>query len=125
MSLRFPLVLALLAACERPQVEVNTGPADSTEYNRKALTAAVDEYVANGRTTQAFGELAQTVLKLRPGMDRTVAEEAELKLVVLALAPVKSVQAKTMAEQVDALALTVWPTLLSPVLPVDVVRAET
>ena len=124
MIFRLTLVLALLAACERPQVEVNTGPADSTEYNRKALTAAVDEYVANGRTTQAFGELAQTVLKLRPGMDRTVAEEAELKLVVLALAPVKSVQAKSMAEQVDALALTVWPTLLSPVIEQDAVLIQ-
>jgi len=117
MSPRLTLVVALLAACERPSVDVVTG--DSSDYNRRALSAAVDEFVANGRTNQAYAELANTVLELRPGMDRTVAEEAELKLVVLALPPVKSVQAKSMAEQVDALALTVWPTLLSPPIEAD------
>lgn len=124
MSLRFTLVLGLLAACERPVIEVTTGAADSTEYNRKALTVAVDEYVADGRTPQAFAELSKTVSTLRPGMDRTVAAEAELKLVVLALAPVKSVQAKSMAEQVDALALTVWPALLAPPIEPDKVLIE-
>lgn len=124
MSLRLTLVLALLAACERPEIEVSPAAGDSTEYNRKALSAAVDEYVENGRSTQAYAELAQSVLALRPGMDRTVAEEAELKLMVLALAPVKSVQAKSIAEQVDALALTVWPTLLSPAIEQDAVLIQ-
>jgi len=44
--------------------------------------------------------------------------------VVLALPPVKSVQAKSMAEQVDALALTVWPTLLSPTIEADAVLIQ-
>jgi hypothetical protein len=122
MRSRLTLALVLIAACDRPAVEVRSG--DDTDYNRKALSAAVDEYVKSGRTTQAYAELAQTVLELRPGMDRTVAEEAELKLVVLALPPVKSVQAKSMAEQVDALALTVWPTLLSPPIEADAVLIQ-
>jgi len=73
MRLRLTLALALLAACERPSIEVTAG--DSSDYNRRALTAAVDEFVANGRTAQAYAELAHAVLELRPGMDRTVAEE--------------------------------------------------
>ena len=122
MSLRLTLVLSLLAACERPTVEVRKG--DATDYNHKALNAAVDEFVANGRSTQAYAELSRDLLVLRPGMDRTVAEEAELKLVVLALGPIKSVQAKSMAEQVNELALTVWPTLLSPPVEADAVLIQ-
>jgi hypothetical protein len=52
-------------------------------------------------------------------MDRTVADEAELKMVVLAVGPVQSVQHKPLADQVDALALTVWPTLLSPAIEAE------
>ncbi|MDB4962402.1 MAG: hypothetical protein JWP01_2401, partial [Myxococcales bacterium] len=116
------VVVALLTACGEEKIEVTSG--DSADYNRKALHAAVDEFVADGRTPQAFAELAATVLTLRSGMDRTVAEEAELKLVVLALGPVKSVQAKPMAEQVEALALTVWPTLLAPPIEADAVMIK-
>ena len=52
-------------------------------------------------------------------MDRAVGEEAELKMLVLALAPVQSVSAKPMAEQVEELALTVWPTLLGAEIVAD------
>jgi hypothetical protein len=57
-------------------------------------------------------------------MDRTVAEEAELKLVVLALAPIQSVSASPMPEQVDRLALTVWPTLLASPIEADSVALK-
>ncbi|HEU4730895.1 MAG TPA: hypothetical protein VFT22_23530, partial [Kofleriaceae bacterium] len=43
----------------------------------------------------------------------------ELKLIVLALVPVQSVRARPMSEQIDALALTVWPTLLAPAFEAD------
>lgn len=122
MSVRLTLALTLLAACERPTVEVTKG--DGTDYNNKALNGAVDEFVTNGRTTQAYAELSRDVMALRPGMDRTVAEQAELKIVVLALAPIKSVQAKSMAEQVNELALHVWPTLLSPPIEADAVLIQ-
>src|SRR5204862_4811042 len=48
-----------------------------------------------------------------------IAQEAELKLIVLALGPVQSVRARPMADQVDALALTVWPALLAPAIEAD------
>jgi hypothetical protein len=118
MSMHRLLVVLALTACGQDKIEVDKkgAPAD---YQHTALIAAVDKFVALQRTPDAYAELAQTVLKLRPGMDRAVAEEAELKLVVLALGPIQSVQAKPMAQQVEALALTVWPTLLAPPIEAD------
>lgn len=115
---RLVLALSLLAAaCGQETVEVRG--IESADYNHKELVAAIDRFVAEGRTAPAYGELASTVLALRPGMDRTVADEAELKLVVLALGPIEAAHAKPMAEQVDTLALTVWPTLLAPAIEAD------
>jgi hypothetical protein len=119
MSRLLPLVL-VFAACGKDQIEVSrTG--DSADYNHAALRGAVDAFVKAGRTPAAYGELSRAVLALRPGMDRAVAEEAELKLVVLALEPIKSVASRPMAEQVEALALTVWPTLLAPPIEADAI----
>lgn len=111
------LALSLLAACGEERIDV--APAQAGDYGQRALQAAVDEFVENGRTSQAYADLAKTVLSLRPGMDRTVARQAELRLIVLGLAPVQAVQAKSMAEQVEALALTVLPTLLAPAIAAD------
>ena len=111
------LLVWALAACGQDQIGVQES--GSGDYNHAALLAAVDKFVANGRTPEAYAELAQTALQLRSGMDRTVARETELKLMVLALVPVQSVQAKPMPEQVQALALTVWPTLIAPVFEAD------
>lgn len=113
----FAALLAASAACGQERVDVRSS--ETADYNHKELGAAVDTFVARGRTTQAYGDLASTVLALRPGMDHTVAAEAELKLLVLALGPIESVQSKPMAEQVEALALTVWPTLIAPAIEAD------
>ena len=117
MMLRGVLLLCVLAACGEEKIEVRQG--DSTDGNHGALLTAVDKFVAGGRTPDAYAELSQTAFRLRSGMDRSVAREVELKLLVLALAPVQSVHAKAMSEQVDALALTVWPTLIAPVFEAD------
>jgi hypothetical protein len=110
-------LLAFGTACGEEKIEVHQGA--SADYNHATLLAAVDKFVANGRTPEAYAELSQTAFELRSGMDRSVAKEAELKLMVLALAPVQSVHAQPIPEQVDALALTVWPTLLAPVFEAD------
>jgi hypothetical protein len=110
------LVVALVA-CGSDKIEVHDqGTAD---YNHAAFLKAVDGFVASGRTPAAYGLLAATVRGLRPGMDKAVADETELKMVVLALGPVQSIADKPMADQVDALALTVWPTLLAPRIEAD------
>lgn len=110
-------LLMVLAACGQEPIEVTTR--NVADYNRGALLGAVDKFVAAGRTPDAYRELSATVVKLRPGMDRAIGEEAELKMLVLALAPVQSVAAKPMAEQVEELALTVWPTLLGQEIVAD------
>lgn len=112
-----PFAVMILAACGQEPIEVTTK--NVADYNRGALLAAVDEFVKDGRTPEAYRDLAKQVTKLRDGMDRAIGEEAELKMVVLALAPIQSVAAKPMAEQVEELALSVWPTLLGQEIEAD------
>jgi len=119
-----PWIAALAAvattACSREGIEVSRG-GEHADYNHGALRGAVDAFVKAGRSPDAYADLSRAVLALRPGMDRAVAEEAELKLVVLALAPIQSVSSKPMPEQVDMLALAVWPTLLAPPMEADAI----
>src|SRR5690348_11988082 len=91
---RLALVAAVVAAagCGRDTIEVSAKGSD--DYKHGALVTAVGKFVAAGRTADAYAELAQTVVTLRPHMDRTVAREAELKLVALALHPIQAAQAK-------------------------------
>lgn len=117
------LAVLLAAACGQERVGVSKGDPNN-DYNQHALQSAIDEFVANGRTAQAYADLTKTVMKLRPGMDRTVGDEAELKLIVLALQPVQAAHAKPMAEQIETLALTVWPTLLAPAIKADAVMIK-
>jgi hypothetical protein len=117
MMARSLSLLLVLAACGQDKIEVRQG--ESADYNHAAVLTAVDKFVASGRTPEAYAELSQTAFQLRGGMDRSVAKETELKLMVLALAPVQSVHARPMADQIDALALTVWPTLIAPVFEAD------
>lgn len=112
------LAALALAGCEREQIEVNRNP-EQADYNHGALRAAVDAFVKADRTPEAYADLSRAVHELRGGMDRTVAQEAELKLAVLALAPIQALAASPMAEQVDRLALTVWPTLLGKPIEAD------
>ncbi|MCX5742695.1 MAG: hypothetical protein NT062_09385 [Proteobacteria bacterium] len=108
-----------LGGCKSDKIEVK--PASAGDYNHAALQAAVDRFVVAGRTPEAYGELSRAVSSLRAGMDRAVAEEAELKLVVLALGPINSTLARPPATHVEELGLTVWPTLLAPKIESDTI----
>ncbi|MEP6865769.1 MAG: hypothetical protein ABJE66_34435 [Deltaproteobacteria bacterium] len=110
-------LLLLVAGCDQEVIGVKPTPQE--DYNHAKLVAAVDTFIAAQRTPVAYGELAKKVTALRPGMDATVAAEAERRMVVLALAPETSVKESTTAEQINALALTVWPTLLTPPIEAD------
>lgn len=110
-------LLVLAVACGQDKIDV--APAPEADYNHAQLDAAVDKFVAAGRTPAAYGALAQTVASLRPGMDKSVAQEAELKMTMLALAPEKALADKVIGEREAALALTVWPTLLAPAIQAD------
>ncbi len=112
------IVVGLVAAaCGRDSIAVNQTGTD--DYQHAALVATVEKFVKANRTPEAFAELAQQVTGLRPRMDRSVGKEAELRLVVLALGPLQALQTKPIRERIDALALTVWPTLLAPVIAAD------
>jgi hypothetical protein len=110
----------VLAACSKDPIPVGDPTSD---YKLGELQAAVDRFVEAGRTPAAYSELARTIFTLRPAMDRATAEIAELRLVVLAIEPVRSVAQQPLPAQVDALALTVWPALLAgTVEPDDILR---
>ena len=107
----------VLASCGQERIGVSAAP--SADYNHHALTTAVDQFVAAGRSSAAYAQLAQKVVSLRSGMDKAVAQEAELRLLVLALVPVKAAASNPPDERAQALALTVWPTLLAPQIEAD------
>lgn len=111
------LFLLAFTACGRDTIGVKAQPME--DYNHRKLTAAIDTFIAAKRTAPAYADLAQKVIALRPGMDATVAEEAELRMVVLALDPVTALKDAPIADQINKLALTVWPTLLAPRIEAD------
>lgn len=106
------ITVALVVACDQQPIRVEPVPVNDDRYVK--LIAAVDGFIAANRTPAAFGVLATAIAALRPGMDAALARDAERRVLVLALAPVKSVADRPMPQQVEALALTVWPTLLGP-----------
>lgn len=106
-----------VAACDRHGIGVKDQP--DADYNHASLVAAVDVFIAARRTPQAYSELAKKVRELRPGMDATVAGEAERRLIVLALDPMSQFKDHSTADQIQALGLTVWPTLLAPPIEAD------
>jgi hypothetical protein len=111
-SLLLPLVL--LAACGPGGIEARRDV--TVDDGHAVVIGAVDKFNSAGRTPTAFSELATTLTRFSTGGPMSIAGEAELELVVLSLAPVHAVQAKSMADQIDLLALTVFPTLLAPPL---------
>jgi hypothetical protein len=115
------LLLSAVAACPGcgdDPIDVHTTAGDEADYNRGELNDAVGRFVAAGRTVEAYGVLAREVTALRPGMDETVADLAELQLVILALAPVEAARTRPASEQTALLATTVWPIALAPAIEV-------
>ncbi len=110
-------LLLLVAACDQGGIPVKNQP--DADYNHANLVTAVDAFIAAKRTPAAYAELAKKVVAMRPGMDATVAGEAERRMIVLALDPMTQLKDRSNAEQVKELALTVWPTLLAPALEAD------
>ncbi len=109
--------ILVIAACQQDTIDVRPEPSD--DYNHAKLIAAVDKFIAAKHTPEAYQKLAQTVAQLRPGMDASVAAEAERRMTVLALEPVQTLAKEPVATQESALALTVWPTLLAGPIEAD------
>ena len=104
------VVVLAVAGCGQDAIAVTErGGAD---HNRAALLAAARQFGVAGHTPKAFAELSRSVLTLRVGMDETVAEEAELLMVMLALEALADVPGA--ATGADPPILTVWPIGLAP-----------
>jgi len=95
--LRVALAVCLLVACGPDAIEVRP-------VQPSPLVAPIDGFVAAGRTPGAFRALAHALAGR--------GDEAEVRLLVLALAPVQTASR-------EALALDVWPALLGVDGPAD------
>jgi len=84
---------------------------DPSDYGQSALVAAANELSANPSSPAAYRAFRDKVDALRGKFSESVAEEAERYLVFLALGPLESVADRSREEQLQALALTVWPTV--------------
>lgn len=105
---------AACAACAQEPVRVENRA--SADYGREQLHQAIAAFVKADRSPAAYAVLAARVRDLLPTMDKAVADEAELKLTVLALAPIQALKDVPIAAQTEALATTVWPTAYAPPL---------
>ena len=113
-------VIALLASCKEAEVQVlPSNP--SSDYGHTKLLDGVAKFVAAGKTPAAYADLAHLVQTLRPGMDKAVAADAELRMLALALPPVQSVKDQPIEARVTALGTSVWPILLGPKIESDAI----
>ena len=106
--MRFAGLFVVLMACSRqaePPVVVVSPELEQT-------AGRIDQYVAAGRTPAAFAGLATDLAGPRASMDPTVAADAELRLMALALPFAEEGRDRPIGGQIDRLALPVWAVLL-------------
>ena len=123
MTRRLVVAMLLLAACKQERIEIRTESAN--DYHRGDVRLAVEVYVAKGRTPTGYAILASKLSMLRPTMDATVASDAELKLVTLALAPMLAASEFSFEREMQEVVTNVWPIGLQDPLRADTVRRGT
>jgi len=100
-------------ACGQDAVDVRAkdeqNPAD---YGHSALLAAANAVSSEPKSPTAYRAFAAKVEGLGNQFSQAVADEAERYLVFLALGALDSVSDRAPGEQLESLALTVWPTVL-------------
>lgn len=89
-----------------------TALAASHGYGQEELVAAIDRYAHGARTPAEYRALAVEVERVSPRFNAPVAGEAARNLTFLALDPLDAHFDQPPAAQLEALALTVWPTAL-------------
>jgi hypothetical protein len=87
------------------------------------LAAVVSGIATPSASAETYRELVLAIEGLRPFHDHDLERRAERKLVFSALAPLVAHADESLTEQVEALALTVWPTALG-VEPEEGERAD-
>ncbi len=97
--------------CGHDPVEViDKNKDEPLDYGHTALVEAANALSADPNSPQAYRTFREKVDSLRNKFSEAVSEEAERYLVFLALGPLDAVSGMPREEQLDALAVTVWPT---------------
>jgi hypothetical protein len=104
------LLLVFAVGCHSSSAESPPAPRDDADVS--ATRGDIERYVGAGRTPAAFSTLASSLERVRRG-PMSIAEDAELRMLALALPLIDGVRLQSIDEQVDAHALTVWPALLA------------
>jgi hypothetical protein len=105
------LALALaLTGCAEDDISVSS--AGQADYGRGEVMAAVEALSTSDRSPAAYRRMAEAVRAARPHFDEVTAELAERNLVFLAVPPLVAWHGRPLDQQLEALALTVWPTAL-------------
>jgi hypothetical protein len=102
---RIAVLAMLVVGCARYEAPALQPVSDSR------VVETVQRFVTAGRTTRAYVDLVVGLADAGVG-DPAIAARAELRLVSLAAPLAAAVRHRPLSEQVDALALTVWPALL-------------
>jgi hypothetical protein len=110
MFARAAILAVLLIACGSGQDRA--APAVNVPQAETAVTRHVKRFVTQGRTNRAYAELSVALADDTVG-NPSAAAEAELRQLGLAAPLAEAARSRTLTEQVDALALTVWPALLA------------
>jgi hypothetical protein len=120
MKRQLLVAMLLMAACTQERIEIRTESAN--DYHRADVRLAVEDYVAKGRTATGYAILASKLSTMRPSMDATVASDAELKLVTLALAPMLAASEVPFERELREVVTNVWPVGLQDPLRADTVQ---
>jgi hypothetical protein len=103
----------LVTACESNRVPIVAETDDeAADFGRGALIEAVVTLSKKPNDAKLYQSFAARVEELTPLFNREVKREAELRLVVLAVAPLRAGFNKPQQEQMETLATTVWPSIL-------------
>ena len=106
-------IAAASGACQQRKIDVVQGNGDRTgDYGRQALRAAVQKFRSAPRSPEAYRALAVEVDRIRPAFNQDVADEAERGLSFMALGPMAAQLDRPFEDQMNTLALTVWPTAI-------------
>jgi hypothetical protein len=115
--MRAHMVLVMVAAaaasvgCGKKRIAVADQSEDQTgDYGKLDLEKAVAEFRKNPTSPQAYRAIALEAQRLDPVFNQPVRDVAERHLAFLSLEPMAAEVDKSPEEQIEALALTVWPT---------------
>jgi len=105
------IAAAAAAGCGKKRIAVADQSEDQTgDYGKLELDKAVAEFRKQPTSPQAYRAIAVEAQRLDPAFNQPVRDIAERHLAFLSLEPMAAQVDKPPAEQVEGLALTVWPT---------------